>query len=183
MTSAPATWLVAHRHLLPPTGTALDVACGAGRHAQWLAREGFTVTAVDRDRDAVAALEREARGAGLPIRAVVLDLEVEGVTLGLSAYDVVVAVSYLHRPLFPALIAALAPGGVLVYETFTREQAARGRPTNPAYLLERGELRRLVAPLTVLAAREGEDEGRFVASIVARNDGLRGGRPGERLAF
>ena len=78
-----------------------------------------------------------------------------------------VVVHYLHRPLFPALLAALAPGGVLVYETFTVAQAARGRPTNPAFLLEPGELPRLVAPLEVLAAREGDFEGRMVSSVVA----------------
>ena len=82
-------------------------------------------------------------------------------------YDVVVVVHYLHRALFPALIAALAPGGVLVYETFTVAQAARGRPTNPAFLLEPGELPRLVAPLEIRAAREGDFEGRMVSGVVA----------------
>jgi hypothetical protein len=77
-------------------------------------------------------------------------------------------VHYLHRPLFAALLGALRPGGVLVYETFTRAQAARGRPTNPAYLLESGELPRLVQPLAILASREGDYDGRMVASVIAR---------------
>ena len=73
----------------------------------------------------------------------------------------IVVTHYLHRPLFPSLLAALRPGGALVYETFTRAQAARGRPTNPGFLLAPGELRRLVAPLDVRAAREGDFEGRW----------------------
>jgi len=81
-----------------------------------------------------------------------------------------VAVHYLHRPLFPHLLAALRPGGILVYETFTQAQARRGKPTNPAFLLEPGELRALTAGLTILAWREGEFGGRDVASIVCRRD-------------
>jgi hypothetical protein len=71
-------------------------------------------------------------------------------------------------------VAALRPGGVLVYETFTRAQAARGKPTNPAFLLEPGELIELVRPLEVLADREGDYEGRMVASVIARRS-QRGG--------
>lgn len=78
-----------------------------------------------------------------------------------------VVCNYLHRPLFPVLKQALKPGGRLVYETFTVLQAARGKPTNPSFLLQPGELLTLVAPLRVLDAREGEFEGRFVASVVA----------------
>ena len=164
----PATWLTMHRALLPASGRALDVACGRGRNAIWLARHGFETTAVDRDAGAVAALDAYARAEGLSLTAITRDLEAGGVTLGTAAYDVVVVVHYLHRPLFPALRAALRPGGVLVYETFTRAQAARGRPTNPAFLLEPGELRRLVAGLEILDEREGDFEGRMVAGVVAR---------------
>ena len=162
----PATWLTAHRALLPASGRALDVACGRGRHALWLAREGFHTTAIDRDARVVAAVNARARADRLPLVAAAMDLETGLVTLG-TAYDVVVVVHYLHRPLFPAILAAIRPGGVLVYETFTRAQAARGRPTNPAFLLEPGELRRLVAGLEVLDAREGDFDGRMVASVVA----------------
>jgi 2-polyprenyl-3-methyl-5-hydroxy-6-metoxy-1,4-benzoquinol methylase len=162
----PAPWLVMNRTLLPPSGRALDVACGRGRHALWLARHGFATTAIDRDSSAVAALEARALDEGLPLTARAMDLEGGAAVLG-PEYDVIVVVHYLHRPLFPALIAALAPGGVLVYETFTVAQAARGKPTNPAFLLEAGELPRLVAPLEVRAAREGDFEGRFVSSVVA----------------
>lgn len=164
---APATWLVSHREALPATGAALDVACGRGRNALWLAREGFVTTAVDRDATVVAQLNERARRMQLPLTATVRDLEAGSPLLGESVYDAIVVVHYLHRPLFPALIAALRPGGVLVYETFTRAQAARGRPTNPDFLLEPGELLRLVSPLGVVDAREGDFEGRMVASVVA----------------
>jgi len=163
----PAAWLVAHRARLPASGHALDVACGRGRHALWLARHGFETTAIDRDPQAVAALNARARAEGLTLSATAMDIESGVAALGEAVYDVVVAVHYLHRPLFPALLAALRPGGVLVYETFTRAQAARGRPTNPAFLLEAGELRRLVAGLDILDEREGDFEGRMVASVVA----------------
>ncbi len=85
-----------------------------------------------------------------------------------SAFDVIVVVHYLHRPLFPALIEAVAPGGLLVYETFTRAQAARGKPTNPDFLLEAGELLELGTSLEVLASREGDYDGRMIASVIAR---------------
>ena len=163
----PAAWLVANRARLPTAGRALDVACGRGRNAVWLAREGFTTTAIDRDAGAIASLDDQARRERLPITALVADLEQERAALGDERYDVIAVVHYLHRPLFPALVAALRPGGVLVYETFTAAQAARGRPTNPAFLLEPGELPRLVAPLEILAAREGDYEGRMVSSVVA----------------
>ena len=76
--------------------------------------------------------------------------------------------NYLHRPLFPALVRALKPGGILLCETYTTEQAKRGRPTSPDHLLEPGELPRLVAPLEVLRQREGEIDGRSLASVAAR---------------
>jgi len=83
----------------------------------------------------------------------------------------VVGTRYLHRPLFPQLVAALRPGGVLIYETFTTAQAARGKPTNPDFLLRPGELVTLVRPLTILTQREGDFDGRMVASVVARRQG------------
>jgi SAM-dependent methyltransferase len=164
----PSVWLTQHAPWLPARAIALDVACGRGRHAIWLAEQGSSVTALDRNEEAIDQLRREADTRGLPIVALVRDLEVGEPMLGIAAFDLVVVVHYLHRPLFPALIAALRPGGLLVYETFTRAQAARGKPTNPDFLLEEGELQRLVQPLEILDWREGTFEEREVASVVAR---------------
>ena len=164
----PARWLVEHERLLPEHGRALDVACGRGRHAFWLATKGLDTVAIDRSQEAVAFVNGEARRRALPVRAAVIDLEGDDVALESAAYDVVVVVHYLHRRLFPALRAAVRPGGLLVYETFTSAQARRGKPTNPAFLLNPGELRELVSPLDVLAEREGEFEGKMLASVIAR---------------
>jgi len=166
--SSPTSWLVQHAGLLPREGRALDVACGRGRHALWLAEHGLTTLAVDRDSEAIRELNEAARERRLPLRADVRDLEGGETSFHGSTFDVIVVVHYLHRPLFPALIEALAPGGVLVYETFTRAQAARGKPTNPDFLLEPGELLDLVQPLEILASREGDFDGRMIASVIAR---------------
>lgn len=166
--NTPSAWLVDNRALLPREGDALDLASGSGRHAIWLAEHGFRTTAVDRDADAIARLADVAITRALPINPLVVDLENGEPFLMPLSFDLIVVVHYLHRPLFPSLVSALRPGGVLVYETFTRAQAARGKPTNPAFLLESGELVTLVEPLSVLATREGDFDDRSVASIVAK---------------
>jgi SAM-dependent methyltransferase len=166
----PSRWLTSHRHLLPASGDSLDVACGSGRHALWLARQGFRTSAVDRDPAAIAMLKQEAARLELSISAHVVDLEKGDRLFEPDSFDLVVVVHYLHRPLLPQLVAALRRGGVLVYETFTRAQATRGKPTNPAFLLDSGELLTLVRPLHILASREGDFEGRMVASVVAARE-------------
>ena len=164
----PTPWLVDHRHLLPRTGAALDVACGRGRNAIWLAQCGLETLALDRDPVALADLRADVDRLGVRVTTEAIDLERAGVSLPPAAFDVIVVVHYLHRPLLPVLTAALRPGGILVYETFTRAQAARGKPTNPAFLLEPLELRELVRPLEILAEREGDFEGKMLASVIAR---------------
>jgi SAM-dependent methyltransferase len=168
MSSEPARWLVEHAHLLPLVGDALDVACGRGRHAMWLAQRGLRTLGVDRDAAALDALRNESVARGLEIRTAFLDLETGEWVLGRERYDVIVVVRYLYRPLFPRLRDALRAGGVLVYETFIKAQAARGKPTNPEFLLDPGELRELVEPLEVLVEREGEFEGTMLSSVIAR---------------
>jgi SAM-dependent methyltransferase len=165
---APSAWLLDHLDRLTPGGRILDVACGRGRHALHLARQGFRVDAVDRDADAIAELREVAASEQLTLSCRVLDLESEPPpSLGHHLFDGIVVFRYLHRPLFPALIAALAPGGFLIYETFTTAQALRGRPTNPRFLLEPGELVTLVAPLVILESRESDVNGQAVASVLA----------------
>ena len=166
--ATPSRWLVDHLDLLPKGRRVLDVASGRGRHALALAAAGWTVHAIDRDVDVLAALQEAARGLAGTVTTEVIDLEAGPVALGADAYGGIVVFNYLYRPLMPALIDALEPGGVLLYETFTRGQAARGHPRNPAFLLDEGELPRLVAPLQVLRSFEGERDGHLIASVVAR---------------
>ena len=169
-------WLTDNADLLPrPTVhsdalRAIDVACGNGRHALWLAAAGLATEAVDRDADAIARLREEALRRGLEMDARVEDLERPGASLGHERYDVIVVFRYLHRPLFAALRTALRPNGLLIYETFTVGQAVRGKPSNPAFLLNHHELPTLVAPLQVMREREGEYDGAMVAAVVARKN-------------
>ena len=165
-----SSWLLSNVDLIPRAGRALDVACGRGRHALFLAERGLAVVAVDRDPAAVAALRAEAARRVLALEARVADLEAGGpdVGLGEGAYDLVVVVHYLHRPLFPALLRAMAPGALLLYETFTEDQARLGKPTNPDFLLRPGELQERLRGLTILREREGRFEGRHVAAVAAR---------------
>jgi SAM-dependent methyltransferase len=169
--AGPSPWLLSNVTLAPRGARTLDVACGRGRHALFLAGAGFPVRAVDRDAGHVAWLGALGRRLKLPLDAEVVDLEDGGADLGAEAWELVLVFNFLHRPLFPALVRALKPGGVLLYETYTRAQAERGRPTNPDHLLEPGELPRLVAPLEVVRQREGEVDGRALASVAARKAG------------
>jgi len=117
-------------------GSVLDLACGEGRHARALAALGHEVLAIDRDAGALAAL------ADVPgVRTLQADLE-DGSPWPLAGrrFDCIVVANYLHRPLFPAILSALAPGGTLVYETFMAGNERHGRPSNPKFLLQAGEL-------------------------------------------
>ena len=148
-------WVIQKCLTLPRTATIIDLAGGVGRHAEPLARQGCRVVVLDFIPRAVAsAVARHAR-----IDGVVAD--VRALPLRPHSLDAIVVVSFLDRLVIPAIIDALAPGGVLVYETFTiahldvvERGAARG-PRNPTYLLQPGELPRLVAPLEVQEHEEG----------------------------
>ncbi len=166
--AAPAGWLFDNADLLWPGMRVLDVAAGSGRHARLFAAAGWPATAIDRDADRMASLAADAERMHWPLTTIVRDLETGDADLGDAAWDLIVVTHYLHRPLMPAIVRALAPGGVLLYETFTTAQAARGKPTNPAFLLLPGELPRLVAPLATVRQREEEVDGRMVASVAAR---------------
>ena len=167
----PSSWLLQNADLLPSGGRVIDIAAGRGRHTLLLASAGFQVTAVDRDASALEDLARTANAAGLAVVTGTRDLESAGpLDLGDAIFAIAVVFNYLHRPLFPAILRALAPGGLLLYETFLTGQAERGHPKNPAFLLEPGELATRVSPLTVLRSREGDYGGTLVASIVARRE-------------
>ncbi len=165
----PAAWILDNGDLVRPGMRGLDVAAGRGRHALLMAGADVAVTAIDRDPARMSRLAQLAARLGLSIDTQVCDLERGDVNLGEAQYDLVIVTHYLHRPLMPAIVRAVAPSGVLLYETFTTAQAARGKPTNPDYLLAPGELPRLVAPLDVIRQREGEVDGRMVASVAAVN--------------
>jgi SAM-dependent methyltransferase len=134
--------------LLRPGGSVLDVACGSGRHAVWLAARGFAVTGVDRN---VEALQ------GLPTGVETVHADLEGAPWPLPGrqFDAVVVTNYLWRPLWPALLQALAPGGVLICETFALGQQRYGKPSRPDFLLQPGELLQVCAGLRVVAYEDG----------------------------
>lgn len=147
----PSEWVVRYARAIPPAGRVLDVACGQGRHARYLRDLGHPVVALDRDAAALVSLEGEAG-----IEAVQADIESGPWPFAPGNFDALVVTNYLHRPLFPDLIAALRPGGVLIYETFARGNERYGRPANPDFLLAPGELlERLRGALTVVGFEHG----------------------------
>ena len=131
----PSAWVCRFMPLVRAGGRVLDVACGGGRHARFCAERGYLVEAVDRDPQALRGL---AAIAGVNTR--VADLEEGEWPYSGQRFDAVVVTNYLHRPLLAHLLAAVAPGGVLIYETFAVGNERYGRPSNPDFLLRPGEL-------------------------------------------
>ena len=131
----PSAWVQRYAARIPAAGRVLDVASGSGRHARYLAGLGYRVEAVDRDAHALSAL---AGVAGATTR--VADLEDGEWPYAGEHFAAVIVINYLHRRLFPYLLAAVAPGGVLIYETFAAGNERYGRPSNPDFLLKPGEL-------------------------------------------
>ena len=151
--SPSSAWLRRFLPLVTPGGRVLDVAANAGRHTRLLLDNGFRVVAADRKTaDLTAHFAAEPR-----CEIVETDLE-DGQPWRLGGgFDGIAVSLYLHRPLFPDLIAALAPGGVLIYETFMRGNERFGRPTNPDFLLQPNELFEAFArDLSVIAFEQGE---------------------------
>jgi SAM-dependent methyltransferase len=134
---------------IPAASEVLDLACGSGRHSRYLAGLGHRILAVDRDVDALAGL---AAVDGVDPRFA--DLETGTWPLGERRFGGIVVTNYLHRPLFPHLVDALAGGGVLIYETFAAGNERFGRPSNPDFLLRPGELLERVAGKTRVVAYE-----------------------------
>jgi len=145
--SGPSAWVVAHAGLVPAGGTVLDLAAGGGRHARLFAARGHPVVAVDRDVSALGDIPG--------VTAITADLE-DGSPwpLGTRRFAGIVVTNYLHRPLFPALRAAVGPGGVLIYETFARGNERYGKPSNPDFLLADNELLALALPELAVIAYE-----------------------------
>jgi SAM-dependent methyltransferase len=140
----PSAWVLRWAPLIPK-GRVLDLACGGGRHARLLASLGQEVIAVDREPQSIPG-----------VRFLRADLE-DGSPWPLPGerFQGIVVTNYLHRPLFPVIEGALAPGGVLVYETFMQGNERYGKPSNPAFLLAPGELWRAFGGLHVIAFEQG----------------------------
>jgi tellurite methyltransferase len=154
-------------------GPVLDLACGRGRHALAAARAGIPLLGIDRNAEFLRELVARARSEYLPLCGVRADLEAgTGIPVRAGTCGAVLVFRFLFRPLAAQIAAALAPGGLLLYETFTTRQRDLGHgPSNPAFLLRPGELPGLFAGLEVLAHWEGiveEDKVWAVARLLAR---------------
>ena len=147
----PSEWVRRFAPLVAAGARVLDLACGSGRHARVFADRGCRVVALDRDPRLGVDL---AAWPGVDVRQA--DLELGPWPLGDERFDAIVVTNYLHRPLFPYILAALAPGAMLLYETFALGNGAFGKPSNPAFLLAPRELLDTFgAELRILAFEDG----------------------------
>jgi SAM-dependent methyltransferase len=149
-------------HLLAPGATVLDVACGSGRHMRWFQGRGHPATGVDRAPEAIRAAA--AFGHVLPA-----DIEAGPWPFAGQQFGAVIVTRYLWRPRLPDIVAAVAPGGVLLYETFAAGNEQVGKPSRPDFLLQPGELITACAGLRVIAYEDGflDRPERFVQRIAA----------------
>lgn len=172
--SAASAWVTRWSHLVRPGGTVLDVACGEGRHLRWFASLGHPVVGVDRSADALAAVDLPAAQC----ERICADIEQGPWPLAQRQFDAVVVTNYLWRALLPVVAQSLAPGGILIYETFAIGQETIGRPSRAEFLLQPGELLRAFACLRTVAFEDGfvlpgpaSPSGRFVQRIAAVHPG------------
>ena len=152
-----------------PSGKrALDLACGAGRHAVYLAEAGLDVTAIDFSQEGLAAARRLGESRGVSIETVLMDLEAAEVDLGVERYDLAAVFFYLHRSLFPRIARCLRPGGLLIYKTYNIDQLRYpGRPRHRMHMLEHNELLEVFSEFRVLRYQE-EWEGKGTAALIAQ---------------
>ena len=162
----------------------LDLACGLGRHTRWFLQRGHPVCCVDRSPDAIQVVRATADPTTLErLETLVADLESGPWPYPARRFDAVVVTNYLWRPLLPVIVESVAPGGVLIYETFGAGNETVGRPSRPDFLLLPGELIAACAGLRVLAYEEGYLDGppRFVQRIAAAQPSSGGAWPRQRL--
>lgn len=167
-------WVQRWSHLVPAGGAVLDVACGTGRHMRWFHARNHAVTGVD---IAQAAIDSVA-----PLgEAVLADIEHGPWPFTGRQFDAVVVTHYLWRPLLPTIVASVAPGGVLIYETFAAGNETVGKPSRPDFLLRPGELLGVCQGLRVVAFEDGylDAPPRFMQRIAAvRESGTGAGAVG-----
>jgi SAM-dependent methyltransferase len=132
----PSPWVVKYADLIPAGAKVLDLACGNGRHSKFFIKKSCRVTAVDIDIRPLDALSEHPN-----CKIIKADLESQDEWILASDFDAVIVTNYLHRPLFRYLPMALAPNGILIYQTFMVGNEKYGKPSNPDYLLAKGELK------------------------------------------
>ena len=152
-TALPSPWLLRWQRHFTAGQTALDLACGSGRHVRWLRERGLQVCAVDRNAQALAGL------ADCGAELIEADLEAAPWPLGSRRFDLVLVTNYLWRPLLPRVVEAVAPGGWLLYETFADGQQLLGRPARPEFLLRHGELLQAAGDLRIVGYEDGFVDG------------------------
>ena len=168
-TALPSAWVQRWSHLVAPGGVVLDVACGYGRHARWFYERNHSLALVDRAQAAIESIAIPAPAC----EAVVADIENGPWPFAGRRFAAVVVTNYLWRPLMPTLLESLAPGGVLIYETFTQGNETVGKPSRPEFLLRPGELLEVCRSLRIVAFEDGFQEQlqgqppRFVQRIAA----------------
>lgn len=147
-TLAVSPWIERWAHLVPQGASVLDVACGHGRHATFFANRGCRVTAVDRDADALRSLQ------GV-VETIAADIENGPWPFTGRTFGAVIVTNYLWRPLLPAIVDAVAEGGILLYETFAAGNEACGKPSRPDFLLNPGELLTACSAMGTIAYEHG----------------------------
>ncbi len=162
-------WLCRHSDALP-TGQALDLACGRGRNALYLARRGFSVTAVDFSEEALSQLMSVAATEKLSLETLCCDLENQPLVLQ-QKYDLVICFFYLHRPFLPQIRKLVKPGGVAMLRTFSHAGSFPKGKLDERFVLQPGELLKIFSDWQVLCHEEGLDasrKGGSLAGILAR---------------
>ena len=171
-----SAWVQRWTPLVPAHGTVLDIACGSGRHMKWFADKGHHVTGIDRSPEALEA----ASALGDTVLADIENQPWPLMTQGnVREFDAVVVTNYLWRPLFPVIAQSVAPGGLLIYETFARGNEAFGKPSRPDYLLKPAELLSCFGAMRVIAFEEGylENPARVMQRIVVQRLSAEGHPP------